>query len=174
MASEQRDPLDHLLDGALATYSRQEPRPGLERRVLSRIHVEGARPRLFFLRWALPVAAVACLLAGIALWNRPTPAPAPWVPVRNEATPPAAIAAIPSGAKRLRRQPTNGRRAAPKRTEFPVREALTHEERALVAFVRRTPDEAQRAFGETQPVQIEPLHIDEIQLRPLEINDDTQ
>jgi hypothetical protein len=166
--------LDHLLDGALATYSRQEPRPGLERRVLNRIHAEGARLRVLFLRWALPIAAVACLLAGIALWNRPIPAPAPWVPIRTEATPPAAIAAIPSGAKRLRRQPTNGRRAAPKRTEFPVREALTHQERALVAFVRRTPDEAQHTFGETQSMQIEPLHIDEIQLRPLEINDDTQ
>ena len=174
MAGEQPDPLEHLLNDALAAYSSQDPRPGLEWRVLNRIYVEDARPRVPFLRWALPIATVACLLAGIALWDHPRPAAVPRVPVRTEATPPAAIAAIPSGAKRLRRQPTNGRRAAPKRTEFPVREALTHQERALVAFVRRTPDEAQHTFGETQSMQIEPLHIDEIQLRPLEINDDTQ
>ena len=172
MAGDQRDPLEHLLDDALATYVNRDPRPGLERRVLNRIRFEGARPRVPFLRWALPIAAVACLLAGNILWNHRAPAPAPPALVRTEASPAPAITAITQPAKPLRSQPGNGRPArTPKRTESPIRTALTHQERALVAFVRRAPDQALRAFGETQPVQIEPLRIDGMQLQPLQTSD---
>jgi len=171
MADEQRDPLDGLLDDALAAYVSQEPRPGLERRVLNGIGADGTRPRFPIFRWALPIVALGCLLAAIALWNHRAPAPAPPEIARTEASPPPATATT-EPAKPPRGQPRNARRArVPKQAEFPIRAPLTHQERALVAFIRSAPDEALQAFGETPPTTIEPLRIDEIQLQPLQISD---
>jgi hypothetical protein len=178
MEGEHRDPLAHLLDDALATYANQNPRPGLEQRVLNRIRAEGA-PRVPLLRWALPVAAMGCLLAGIAVWNHRAPAPAP-SERRTEASPPPANVATTEPAKLLRRQPKkllrrqpeNVHRArVPKEPEFPIRTPLTHQERALVAFVRSAPNQALQVFGETPPTKTEPLRIEEIQLEPLQIRD---
>jgi hypothetical protein len=59
----------------------------------------------------------------------------------------------------------------PKQAQFPVRAPLTHEERALIAFVRSAPEEALEAFGQTLPNHIEPLRIEEIELHPLQIRD---
>jgi hypothetical protein len=59
----------------------------------------------------------------------------------------------------------------PKQAEFPIRAPLTHQERALMAFVSSAPDKALQALGETPPTKIEPLRIDGIQLQPLQIGD---
>ena len=40
MRSDEGDERDRLLDEALSSYSAEEPRPGLEQRVLNRIHAE--------------------------------------------------------------------------------------------------------------------------------------
>ena len=179
MAGEQRDPLNHFLDDALATYANQDPRPGLERRVLNLIRADGGSAWFPLLRWALPITALGCLLAGIALWNHGAPPPAPPDIVRTEASPLPAIAAITEPARRLPGHPRDTRHAmvpnarhanVPKQAEFPIRALLTHQERALVAFVRSTPDEALQAFGETRRMKIEPLRIDGIQLQPLQIS----
>jgi hypothetical protein len=174
MAGEQRDPLDRLLDDALETYASQEPRPGIDGRVLNRIRAEGRRPRFLLLRWALPVAALGGLLAGVAIWkDRAVPEPsAPPEMVRTEAKIPSAMVPSTVSAKPLsvkRRIPHRSR--MPKQAQFPVRAPLTHEERALIAFVRSAPEEALEAFGQTLPNHIEPLRIEEIELHPLQIRD---
>src|SRR5205807_10273087 len=131
MAGKGRDPLDYLLDDALATYANQDPRPGLERRVLNRIRSEGARPGFPILGWALPITAMGCLLAGIAVWNHRVPAPAAPDMVRTEASRRPGIVATTEPVRPLRRQPGRARHASvPKQAEFPIRAPLTHQERA--------------------------------------------
>jgi hypothetical protein len=63
MRSNQPDELDRLLDEALASYSSEEPRPGLERRVLKRVRAERAPRRFGWWRWAVAVPVLASLLA---------------------------------------------------------------------------------------------------------------
>ena len=171
MAGEQRDPLDRLLDDALAAYVNQEPRPGLERRVLNRVRAEGARPRFAFLGWASPAAVLGCLLA-VVLWNNRATVPAAPEMARAGVSPTPVVDAATESGKPLRRQPGNTRRASvPKQAEFPVPTPLTRQERALVAFVSSAPDEALQTFGQPRPPEIEPLWIDEIELPPLQIGD---
>ena len=99
MAGEQRDAMDRLIDGGLASYSNGEPRPGLEQRILSRVRTEDVRPRFPLLRWALPIAALASLLAGIALWPHRAPAPGPPAAVQTAASElPAAVAPVEPAA----------------------------------------------------------------------------
>ena len=174
MAGEQRDPLDRLLDDALETYASQEPRPGIEGRVLNRIRAEGRRPRFRLLRWALPIATLGGLLAGLNIWKdraEPEPSALPQM-VWTAASPPSAIAATTESAQRPRVKRRNAHRSRmPKKAEFPVRAPLTHQERALIAFVRTAPEEALQAFDQRLPNPIEPLRIEEIELQPLQIRD---
>jgi hypothetical protein len=92
--------------------------------------------------------------------------------VQTLAIPPSAIAATKESSKPPRPKRTIAHRARmPKQAEFPVRTPLTHQERALVALVRSAPEELLRAFDGTPPIQIEPLQVEEIELRPLQIRD---
>jgi hypothetical protein len=172
MAGEQRDPLDRLLDNALEIYAGQEPRPGIDRRVLNRIRAEGGRPRSLLLRWALPIAALGGLLAGVNIWkDRAEPAARPKM-ARTEANPPSMIAPATESAKPPRVNPRSARRSRmPTQAEFPVRTPLTRQERALIALVRSAPDEAMQASGQTMPIEIEPLRIEAIELQPLQMGD---
>jgi hypothetical protein len=171
MEGERRDRLDSLLDEALATYANPEPRAGLESRVLAQVRAGAARPRFPRLRWALPVAALACLLAAVTLWNhRTAPPAAPAIRSIATSSPPSA-AATASRPKPVRVKAKRPRRARlPRQPEFPIRIALTREERAWMALARRAPEDALQAVGEP-PTRIEPLRIQEIQLQPLPVGD---
>jgi uncharacterized membrane protein YidH (DUF202 family) len=63
------DELDKILDGPLSTYSREEPRPGLDSRVLNRIRTARERRSFGWLRWAMAIPAFACLLLAITFWS---------------------------------------------------------------------------------------------------------
>lgn len=166
MEHERRDGLDRLLDDALAIYASRDPRPGFERRVLERVGTEGARSWWPSLRWALPLIAMGLVLAGILLWNDHVSAPVP-----------PKVTAISQAAKPLPRQPRTGQprrsrlAALPKQHEFPMRTALTRQERALVAFVHSSPTEEWRTFDEAPSIMIEPLKIQEIKVEPLQASD---
>ena len=179
MADERRDAMERLLDDALASYSNEEPRPGLEQRILTRVRTESAPPRFLFLKWALPISAAACLLAGIIFWPHSTPAPESPATVQTAvAEPPAAVAPVEPvtpPCKKHRTTPLLARHPAlPKRPQFPTPSPLTAEERALVAFVRLAPDQALQAFSDTPPKEIEPIRINEIKIQPLQNGDETE
>jgi hypothetical protein len=177
MRRDERDPLDCILDDALAAYANQEPLPGLEQRVLNRtIRARDRNPWAFLLRWALPVAALSCILAGIVLWKRDAGAPAPRAIVRSEARPPAPVAtAVKSEKPPRRRRPITAHLAtAPKQPEFPIPAPVTRQERALVTFARNAPEEALQAFRDRGVAAIEPLQVPEIHLQPLPIGDGAQ
>ena len=173
----RRDELmDRLLDEALSSYASQAPRPGLEQRVLDRVHRAGRARRLAFPRfprWAMAVGiAFGLLLAGIFL--RPRRAkPDGFRATRSMARIPAAAAArgqadarplaARASKKKRRRAP-----ALPRLPEFPTPAAITDEERALLALVAGAPREARDVFGEMRRRSAEPIRIEAIKIQPLE------
>jgi len=143
---EDKDRLDLLIDSALASYTSRSAPLGLEARVLRRIRTEGVGPGWPVWRWIL-VAAACCLLAGLAVWIRRAPAPAPVVQRSAVSKPPV---------------PTLQRRRA-----HPTASALTPQERALLTFVNDAPEQVLQMSGPMQPLEIEPLSIDMLDVQPL-------
>lgn len=168
MKSEKRDPLESRLDAALREYSSQEPRAGLEQRVLRRVFSAGPAPRSVFRRWVFVIPALACLLfVGGIFWPRrvpktrtpeiaqavvKTPAPLPFSPGKSE----------PARRPVRRRHPRY-----PRQERFPAPAPVTAEERALLAFVRRSPEEARQVLAESRLQSVEPIRIEKIEIQPL-------
>ena len=167
MSNDERDKIESLLDDALASYSRQEPLPGLPRRVLDRLHADTA-PRFAFPRWAWAVPAAACLLSAGILWNRHAA-----TPERVQVTQVSQVAAARETAPARPATPRivdrpRKRKALPRLPQFPAPAPVTDEERALLAFVTRAPKEAQEALIDAQQLGVEPIRIEEIKIQPLQ------
>ena len=65
------DELDKILDSALASYSQEEPRPGLDARVLKRIRAAGEARSFAWWRWATAIPVFACLLfLAVTFWGK--------------------------------------------------------------------------------------------------------
>jgi hypothetical protein len=164
MRNDERDKIESLLDDALASYSRQEPRPGLERRVLDRIHTAAA-PRFAFPRWAWAIPVAACLLWAGIIWTRRAATP-DRVPVTHMAAaraPASPTMETPKVVNRPRK-----RKALPRLPQFPAPAPVTNEERALLAFVTRAPKEAQETLIDGQQRSVGPIRIEEIKIQPLQ------
>jgi hypothetical protein len=160
------DALDHALDHALAQYSSEDPLAGLEQRVLHRVRAEAAGPRFGVGRWvrALGFAVTVSLLVAGVWWMRPQPhvavagqARSP-IPGREDAieTPPPATSHQPPATANAAR-PRQAGRLVP----------LSSEERALLAFVARAPNQAREAFMDLQRQSTEPIQVEEIRIEPL-------
>ena len=174
MSEEREKFLDEILDRALAGYSQAEPRMGLEGRVLARLEEEkAARGRAWWWRWAWAPAAAALLIAGALYLSRPkteTPSnaavrPAPPVTGAATAEPPVAPTAA-QGKPHVRRVPQAAPTpavAAAKQPQFPAPQALSEQEKLLLAYVRLQPQAAaQQARSAAEPLaemKIEPLVI---------------
>jgi hypothetical protein len=162
------DELDRILDNALSNYSREEPRPGLDARVLNRIRAARERRRFSWLRWAAAIAAFACFLLAVTFWTTRYS-----VPKSRKPAPLVAKAAPPSPIPAQAVQTTVGRRRLkhlrlPKREQFPTPAPLTTEERALLAFVVRSPKQAEKLFSGAKSSTSEPLEIKAIHIEPLQ------
>ena len=150
MKSDQPGEFDKLLDEALATYSNQEPRAGLEQRVLHRIQAEGAPRRLVFWRWAAAIPVLASLLL-VAVWHRHASQIVPsGVEVARSIPPPQTQVDRPAMPPRspqsvVRRKPTSPP-GPPRRDVFPTPSPLTAEEKALYELVTRFPDQAREVL----------------------------
>src|SRR5262245_34247406 len=78
-----KDELDQLLDSALGTYSKKEPWPGIEERVLRRVHRKERR----WLKWvAIGVPALAAASLAIVMMR-----PGPESSVVRETLPPTPV-----------------------------------------------------------------------------------
>ncbi len=182
---------DGLIDDALASYSRVEPRPGFEARVLA--HVHGAPKRVLW-PWAIaiPAALAIALVAGIGLrQSLPPPTVAMAKPPQAQLT---VLASVPSrlpladargseepilrrdreGAvvsnyvgQDTRRPAPRPPRALPKLDRFPTPAPLTDQERVLLALAARSPELVREMFAEPQTPQVEPIRIEEIRIEPL-------
>jgi hypothetical protein len=164
------DELNRLLDDALTTYSRREPQPGLEQRVLDAIRAAPPAPKFIFPRWAFAALAAACLLIlaiTLRLHRTSSPPPTTWN------LPAPAVPAQPQTAQRapeykIAKKSPGKHLSLPKRQEFPSPAPLTNEERALLAFVARAPAEAREVLMSAQQQSIEPIRIEQIHIQPLQ------
>src|SRR5215470_17593335 len=68
------DPLDRMLDAALAKYAAVEPRPGLEERIFANLRTGPARPasRAWW-PWSFAGAALAIIVALALAWRSSRP-----------------------------------------------------------------------------------------------------
>jgi hypothetical protein len=148
---------DHDLDRLLRSYSDQEPRAGIEERVLHRIR---SGPPYRGLRWLL-VPVLAGLAAAIAVWNYRVPE-APLQPFVKTVSyvPPAPVSAphvkISGVRHSVREQSAPGLRVTP-------------EERALVQFAAADPERLSKSLDDVEKRSSEPVQIAELKIEPLEI-----
>ncbi len=180
--------VDELLDASLKQYRGEEPRPGLEMRILAGIRTRERAARVRGLGWA--VAACAGILAVIAVTLNFVPtqlrrsAPSASLP-QPVTTPPARSGSadprfwgprLVHGPKEGPRTPKPGVRAThPARPEqFPTPFPLTEQEKLLLAYLNKAP-KADLTPG-TDEKAINDLEVPEITVAALKIKplDDSQ
>lgn len=189
--------VDQLLDSALAHRRAEEPLPGLEGRVLERVHATAGEEVAGAKAWKLWIAAAATvavvmLFVAIRVANRshsPTvhtskankavPAPAPKeILAANSGTTPKDVGAAPVlEPKRIaHRESKPSRRVEAHHwpSQFPTPVPLTAEQKALVQYVRETPPQVLVASlfkrkSEDRPIEIRPLKIAPLEIQPLTV-----
>jgi hypothetical protein len=177
--------LDQIIDAALPSYSATEPQPGFEHRILSRTLTAPRSQNRFAWAWALAVPAAACLLALLFVAGRhdshrvmlkatSIPAPATAETSRRE-TP--VISSLPSLRNasifhKLPTRPSTAQEMLPKEEVFPSPSPLTAEERAAIALVRDPAPPIPRQTDTAAGVEIDPIHIAELQIKPIAPPDD--
>jgi hypothetical protein len=171
MRSNQPDELDKLLDEALASYSSEEPRPGLEQRVLKRVRAEGIPRHVGWWRWAIAIPVLASLLV-LAIAHRSKPRPAAAESKVASVQRPATAPTTPRRAayrptRRVVNRPVVAHPPLPKRGVFPLPAPLSAQERALVDLVTRFPDQAREVLIEASQRSSQPIEIPRIEIPPL-------
>jgi hypothetical protein len=158
---------DDLIDGALKSYVAQEPREGLENRILCRVRADRRRPSRFS-RWlglAVSVLAGVAVVLVISKGHREEKRPVlvPPVQVWMRELPPAPHPVVVHRVGQIR-QPDR------RRSVFPSAAPLTNQERALMAFAAIAPAETVAAFIEERDRNPAPIKIDSIEIAPLQSN----
>lgn len=154
--SERNRDIDELLDAALALYGSEEPRPGLEARILAGVNAGGraTRPRA----WAWGLAAAAALLILVLVLHirehRPRPSLIPAPAAANHPQPSPTVAGTkPQELHALPRETRSARVTQPWPALFPTPTPITEEEKLLVAYVRETPKSALSSAAKEQTAE---------------------
>jgi hypothetical protein len=153
---EKNDPLDELLDSALAQYSSAEPRPGLETRILARVREANATvaspAKSWRWLWAGAMAAVG-LAAFVLLVGRhshvPTPgnkvvqvpqAPVQVSPSHQSGAPAIVTHVLKHGRPAVSPHFETARLTREQRPSvFPTPTPLSEQEKLALAYAARTP-----------------------------------
>ena len=177
---------EELLDRALEHHRAEEPRPGLEQRVLARLDSAPA-PRLGWQWKAGAVMATAALLAAVALYltysppsmdpspeqpqivrsepiHVPAPEEAPSVPEFTVSLPPALPLAQVANAQ------TTTETAPSRSLTVPSTRELSPQEVLLVRFVRRAPEQTLWSISRkrsTRPLHVAKLSMQRLTVEPL-------
>lgn len=147
---------DALLDSALARYSTVTPRPGLETRILARVHEAASKkPAWRDRRWLLAAAGVAVaaivLFASLSSFHEGTSrheqAAEKSRPQINDTAAPVTTAhvephrAAPERRFRRTSSPESLRVSEVRKQVFPAPEPLSEQERLLLRYLQDTPRE---------------------------------
>jgi hypothetical protein len=140
-----------MLDAALQSYV-EEPRFGLEHRVLHGVRGAGVRRRVVMTALACSLAAAG---AAVMLVGLPRPAVVRTLEVKGKvqqahSTPPLI---------EQRRAVARSKAVLPKLETFPTALPLTEGERALLELMHWHPDVAKGLNAELEPLEIVPLEI---------------
>jgi hypothetical protein len=181
----ENDGLESLMDRALASYTAQEARPGLERRILASVAAASRpRPRGWSWKPVWVLAAGAALLAVMAIpvvFRSPRPEiavvqhPAARVE-RSAQAAPALLAPTPSSLNRgSRRSHAAGRVPLP--TQF-GQPRLTNEELLMARFAAKEP-ELMEALAKSKPdldapvamaaIPDHPIAIESVEMKPITV-----
>jgi hypothetical protein len=186
MWAEEHDELDRILNRALSTYP-EEPRLGLEARILRRVQNEGLGARWTggaLAPWSRAlggVVLVAALAAGI-VWFHPEQSDKPASSGRQ-----AAEGRVPQSAKLAQVRPTAGATQGNRKVEirarialprlpkldvFPTPSPLTPEELAFVKIPKSVPSATPPQSEKADTVQLEPIQIQALEIKPLAVDGD--
>ncbi len=169
MADEKRNQqLDAMLDEMLANYSAVEPRPGFEQRLAATLRGTQPERRWFeFGGWAWGMVATATallLIATYVFWPAPKPGPQQAVKAPQKELMPMETGQVAqpkqpevagAGGATLKHQAVHRSRAVmanaavPKLETFPARAPLTNEEKLLMSYMARTPQ--QELIAQSRP-----------------------
>ena len=178
MHDDEPDPfVDELLDASLKQYRGEEPRSGLEMRILAGVRTQERAARFRRLGWA--VAVCAGILAVIALTlhfaptqlRQPIPSPSLPQPAATQPAPPMVSRQQPrlgprGPVARVRRVAT--RRSRPE--QFPTPLPLTEQEKLLLASLNKaTKSDLIAGTNETDEAPVSDLEIPRIKIVGLEI-----
>lgn len=170
--------VDDLLDASLKQFRGEEPRPGLEGRILASVRAREGAVRQGLRTWVWAVGAVAALTAVILIVNTSRRAgtrvsSAPTVPRAGASGPKAPRAAaetlpqvaarkfVPASIRTTVTQPSYSQ-------EFPTPAPLTDQEKLLLAFVAAIPKSQLSAVTEQpQEIEIPDLSIAALDIKPL-------
>ncbi|HWZ44438.1 MAG TPA: hypothetical protein VNW97_13255 [Candidatus Saccharimonadales bacterium] len=141
-------PLEEMLDSMLSNYSDEQPRPGLETRVLATLRAEASQKpeHAPFWRWLWSSAATLALVAiALAVYiGRLQPPPAPPA-VGAMKPPPEAAPGVPRIHRRPRtagdresEKPERSLAMAARQEVFPAPVPLTDQERLLLRYLANT------------------------------------
>lgn len=189
--------VDQLLDSALARHRAEEPRPGLEGRILERLRATASEKIAGAKAWNLWIAAaatVAVVMMFVAIRvarrpyspavqtskaNKTVPAPAPKeiLAANSGTTPEAGNTATVIEPKRIARHENKLSHRVEAHhwpSRFPTPAPLTAEQKALVQYVRDTPPQVLEAsllphLSESQPTEIKPVKFSSVQIQPLTV-----
>lgn len=172
-----QDPLDEMLDDALASYGEASEREGLERRVLAKVN-ERTMCRRSIRRVVMAIGAAAAAVCCLFWWEMPKmtihPRPATTTtsktrkaeePVMARTIPARGSAVVPSRATKLRNTPKVS--AEPKLARFPTPSPMSGEERALLRLATGDAKAVPRELTHSGD-PIEPLRMAAIEIKPLE------
>ena len=164
------DDWEGLIDGELSRYADAEPLAGLDERVLRKIRLERSGKRWFAAGvWAV-VAVAVCVMVTVTVKSDRQIVATPTIPIQKAAVEETGPLSVDAARVVVRRR-AKVARALPKQDIFPMPTPLTVEERALLAFVRRNPDGAARAFEDMAKWADSPIEIKPIAIEPLSSGD---
>ena len=182
MHDDEPDPfVNELLEASLKQYRGEEPRSGLEMRILAGVRTQEGAARLRWLGWA--VAVCAGILAVIALTlhfaRAPVRQPTPSASLPQPATTQPALPMVSRQQLLLSpRRPADGvRRVATRRSrpeQFPTPLPLTQQEKLLLAYFNKAAPAGSvpGAYGNTPDgLEIPRIKIAALEIEPL---DDSQ
>jgi len=183
------DDFDYLLDRALTSYTKAEPRSGLEQRVLHQVTAETPTDRAIDRKWTrfrwagLVVAASAAgTLAAILFYPQPRPRTVtlsqnPLHQNSPKPVPASPIASLTSMPVRVRHRQSLGR-AVPTEPSVALLDPTT-QEKLLARFVSAHRSEAlavakaQAALDQpiaVRPLDVHPIHIQPIPVQPIQVS----
>jgi len=135
--------VDEILEASLARYGSEDPRPGLEARILANVRAAEKHSQSRIWGWGIALAAAVILI--VAIVYRPSRrTPSPTVPAPVATNPAATVPAVTVGpAPQEVQEPAHPARIAkvrrPRPEQFPTPAPLSEQEKLLLLYVRETP-----------------------------------
>jgi len=172
MPENRSDPIDALLDRALASYTPAASRPGLESRIEARLDAASPAPRRAFSLWLIPAAALAAavVLGAVLLHFRAPSAPPNHAQVHPAASLPApAVPWLLATAPPSRPAQASHAAVASQPTQSQLIGQLLAKDPEAIASLAQAEDEQDKPIA-VQPIHDDPLTIEPIQIPPIDDN----